>query len=252
MPHPVSGSALCGVIAWHDPFLCGRSTLPWLLDTCTPPLFFTLIHISQPTLLGVSQSYISLGDIRFPPTPSEFAIFRGYFNFWSNAAECCYLGRDTCVLFEVCEKRSFQKCMGWGMGVGGHSFEHRAVNETPHMTRQCSRDHSFFRIRVVVMSLLPLSTRAGTPLGHTSPCLLLGTYFLLLQFFPILQPACLHWHPPCVQGHGPQAVSSSWEHAGCCYLAESRVTFTKFAPQSALFCAPKVSVVHQGKQQHIA
>ena len=32
-----------------------------------------------------------------------------------------------CVLFEICEKMPFQKCMGFGGGwLGGHSSEHRA------------------------------------------------------------------------------------------------------------------------------
>ena len=52
--------------------------------------------------------------------------------------------------------------------------------------------------------LSSLSTRAGTPLGHTFPCLWMGTYFF--NFFPILQPASLHRHQPCVARHGPQAV----------------------------------------------
>ena len=43
--------------------------------------------------------------------------------------------------------------------------------------------------------ILPLSTRAGTLLGHTSPLLVNGNMFR--QF---LQPACLDWHPPCVRG----------------------------------------------------
>ena len=29
-----------------------------------------------------------------------------------------------CMLFEICEKRPFQKCMGWG-GVGDYIFEYR-------------------------------------------------------------------------------------------------------------------------------
>ena len=36
------------------------------------------------------------------------------------------------IPFEICEKRPFQKCMGWGGGVGGHSFAHRAVNGRTH------------------------------------------------------------------------------------------------------------------------
>ena len=68
-----------------------------------------------------------------------------------------------CMLFEICEKRPFQKCMGWG-GVGGHSFAHRDVQGSngPGITHYSESDS---------LSSLPLSARAGTPLGHTSPCL---------------------------------------------------------------------------------
>ena len=64
---------------------------------------------------------ISLGDIRFMPTRSEFAIFRGFFKFWSNAPNFRSVGGGggMCMLFEICEKRLFQKCMGWG---GGSQF----------------------------------------------------------------------------------------------------------------------------------
>ena len=36
-----------------------------------------------------------------------------------------------CMLFEICEKRPFQKCMGWGGWTVG-SFAHRAVNGRTH------------------------------------------------------------------------------------------------------------------------
>ena len=60
------------------------------------------------------EADISLGDIRFMPTWSEFAIFRGFFKFWSNAPKFRSGGGGMCMLFEICEKRPFQKCMGWG------------------------------------------------------------------------------------------------------------------------------------------
>ena len=38
-----------------------------------------------------------------------------------------------CVLFEVCEKRPFQKGMSWGGGLGCHIFEHQSYKEdAPH------------------------------------------------------------------------------------------------------------------------
>ena len=73
------------------------------------------------------------------------------------------------ILFEICEKRPFQKCLGQGgcvvtflsteqpMGRCSQNV-HRTV-----WTTHCSESES--------LSLLPLSTRAGTPFGQTSPCL---------------------------------------------------------------------------------
>ena len=69
--------------------------------------------------------------------------------------------------------------------------------------RQWSRDHSLFRIRFVVI-VAPFC-KGRDSIGAHIPVLVTGNIFL--QFFPILQPAWLHWYPPCVQGHGPQAVS---------------------------------------------
>ena len=60
---------------------------------------------------------ISLGDIWFLPTRSEFAIFSEIFQF---LVQCTKMllprGGGMCMLFEICEKRLFQKCMGWGGG----------------------------------------------------------------------------------------------------------------------------------------
>ena len=64
----------------------------------------------------VATSVCSLGDIQFMPTRSEFAIFRGFFKFWSNAPKFRSVGGGVCMLFEICEKRPFQKCMVWGGG----------------------------------------------------------------------------------------------------------------------------------------
>ena len=76
--------------------------------------------------------YISLGDIQNVPTRSKFAIFQGFLTFWSNARKFRSVGGAMCMLFEICEKRPFQKCMDWGGGVGGHSFAQRAVNGRTH------------------------------------------------------------------------------------------------------------------------
>ena len=66
----------------------------------------------------------SLWDIRSLPTRSVFTFFQTFLNFWSNAPKCRHLGGGLCMLFEICEKTPFQKCMGWG-GIGDHIFEYR-------------------------------------------------------------------------------------------------------------------------------
>ena len=63
------------------------------------------------------------------------------------------------MLFEICEKRPFQKCMGWG-GIGDHIFEYRG--------------RTFRRFRVFGPQAAPL-TRAGHqltgfPLGAPTYC----------------------------------------------------------------------------------
>ena len=57
---------------------------------------------------------ISLWDIRFMPTRSVFTFFQTFLNFWRNAPKCRHLGGGMCMLFEICGKTPFQKCMGWG------------------------------------------------------------------------------------------------------------------------------------------
>ena len=61
---------------------------------------------------------ISLGIIQSAPTQWVLALFLGFMNFWSNAPKFRPVGGGggMCMLFEICEKRPFQKCMSWGGG----------------------------------------------------------------------------------------------------------------------------------------
>ena len=77
------------------------------------------------------------------------------------------------IFFEICEKRTFQKCMGWGGGVTFLSTELETRRCRGWSNTQGPTDYS----KSESSPLLSLSTRAGTPLGHTSPCLWMGTYF---------------------------------------------------------------------------
>ena len=66
--------------------------------------------------------HISLGHSFYANTTLTF--FQLFLNFWSNAPKCRHLGGGMSMLFEICEKTPFQKCMGWG-GIGDYIFEYR-------------------------------------------------------------------------------------------------------------------------------
>ena len=66
-----------------------------------------------------SRGHTSLGDIHALPTRSKFTLFQGFLNFLSQAPKFRFIGGGgggMCTLFEICEKRPFQKCTGWGGG----------------------------------------------------------------------------------------------------------------------------------------
>ena len=84
------------------------------------------------------------------------------------------LGGGMCILFEMCKKTPFQKCMG----LGGRGCDFSAQ----HNTWDSAHKHStapfiHFYSESLSLSALLFSGRAGTPLGQTSPCLWTGTYF---------------------------------------------------------------------------
>ena len=68
-------------------------------------------------------------------------------------------GGGICILFEICVKRPFQKCMGWG-GIGDHIFEYRG--------------RTFRRFRVFGPQAAPLTRvghqLTGFPLGTPTYC----------------------------------------------------------------------------------
>ena len=55
---------------------------------------------------------ISLGDIHNMPTRSKFVYSQGFLHFSSRAPKFLSVGGGMCILFEICENRPFQKCMG--------------------------------------------------------------------------------------------------------------------------------------------
>ena len=57
---------------------------------------------------------ISLGDIQNLPTFWVLALFGTFYNFRFCVQTCRHLGGGMCILFEMCKKTPFQKCMGLG------------------------------------------------------------------------------------------------------------------------------------------
>ena len=80
----------------------------------------------------------------------------------------------------------------------------RTINNCPKLLKMA--------INKVLCSYSPLvqacyrrqRSKGWDPIGAHITLLVDGNKFL--QFSPILQPACLHRHPSCVERHGPQAV----------------------------------------------
>ena len=97
-------------------------------------------------------------------------FFRLFSTFGLMHQNVVTLGGGMCMLFEICEKTPFQKCMGLGGGGRWSQFctqswkreDTQGTGNAPRITHYSESDS---------LSSLPLSTRAGTPLGHTSPCL---------------------------------------------------------------------------------
>ena len=65
-------------------------------------------------------SCISLGDIHNMPTLWVLALFGNFYNFCFHVQTCCHPvggggGGVMGILFEICKKTPFQKCMGGGV-----------------------------------------------------------------------------------------------------------------------------------------
>ena len=68
--------------------------------------------------------------------------------------------------------------------------------------RHCTVQPFLFRITVIVS--IPFFRQGRDPIRADIPLFVDRDIFL--QFLPIHQPPCLHWHPTLVKGHGPQAI----------------------------------------------
>ena len=91
----------------------------------------------------------------------------------------------------------------YGFGGEGLTF----FSAAQHMgrctqTRHCTVYPFLFRITVTVS--IAFFRQGGDPSRADIPLFVDRDIFL--QFLPILQPPCFHWHATLVKGHGPQAI----------------------------------------------
>ena len=167
------------------------------------------------------------------PTFWVLALFGNFYNFCFHGGG----GGGMCILFEICKKTPFQKCMGWGRGVCHFSAQRITLDGAhKHGTALFIRFYS----KSLPSSAFLFSGRAGTPFGQTSPCLWTGTYFFNCEASVgcVFQPQ--NWAAKAVASAVVRMSCSLWEHVGGCeravrgFLAwvpgSCRVTRTHCAP----------------------
>ena len=74
------------------------------------------------------------------PTSWVLALFGIFYKFCFHVQTCRHLGGGMCILFEICKKTPFQKCMGWG---GGHIFQRSTTHWTVHTNMALHRSSIF-------------------------------------------------------------------------------------------------------------
>ena len=94
-----------------------KNAQSWQNRNCPQEMYDMYTHFCAYTYLCICIC-ISLGDIHCAPTRWVLAFFLDFFNFSSDVPKYRSLGGGggICILFEICVKRPFQKCMGWGGG----------------------------------------------------------------------------------------------------------------------------------------
>ena len=112
-----------------------------------------------------------------------------------------------CIPFQICEKRPFQRCMGFGGGV--LTFLNRELH-IGRGTQTCTAQLHHVYSESSPSFMLPLSGKAGTPLGQTSPYLWTGIYFFISPLSCRL--GSFTGTHPLVRGiaHRPSAVRSTF------------------------------------------
>ena len=113
-------------------------------------------------------------------------------------------------VFEICEKRPFQKCIGLRGGGGRWSHFSAKGCTLDGAHEQCTAPLNHVYSASWSPSALPFSGRAGTPLRQTSPCLWTGTYFF--NFPQSCNLRALTGTHPSLRGiiHRPSVVRSTF------------------------------------------
>ena len=112
-------------------------------------------------------------------------------------------GGGGCVYFLKSVRKGRFRNVWVGGGGDDHIFEQTELH-SGRCTRQGNARGTTDYSESKSSSVLPPFQKGRNPIGAHIPLLVNWNKFL--QFFPILQPACLDWHPPCVERHGPQTV----------------------------------------------
>ena len=188
------------------------------------------------------------------PTRSKFAIFQGFLTVPSNALKFRSIGGGMCMLFEICEKRPFQKCMGWGGG-----------RWSQFCTKSCKRTDTQGTgnaLRITHYSESDRCHRCAFPQGpgiHRRRCRLPDTHVVKPWWGALYDPKTgmqrqwpLQWTESGVLCGSRQVAANRLYEAFWPAGQAPGSPSPNLHPQSVLFFAPKVSVVHQGKQQHVA
>ena len=111
-------------------------------------------------------------------------------------------GGGVCVYFlKSARKRHFRNVWVWGGGVVTFFNVAQHVGRCTQ-TWHCTVHPFLFRITVIVS--IPFFRQGWDPIRADIPLFVDRDIFL--QFLPILQPPCIHWHPTFLKEHGPQAI----------------------------------------------
>ena len=163
-----------------------------------------------------------------------------------------------CILFEICKKTPFQKCMGWGRGGGLPFFSVAQHIGRCTQTWHCTVHPFLFRITVIVS--IPFFRQGWDPIRADIPLFVdrdilrhVAKPWVRLSIPELGSKSSglsgRQWHAPC--GSMRVAVSGRYGAFLPGYQAHAQSPAPTLHPQSEPFCAPTAFVMHPGKQQPV-